>query len=805
MTTFTAKHIKAAAARRSAHGLMSALTALLILTLGVSVALGQAVPFLDAPLSPGQKAPGASTTTLTVHGTGFASDATVYWNGNALTTTFVTESKLTASIPSADLTTAETAVVTVKNGSGVVSNADYFEVVKSGYTVAYSKLDYSTASSPNDVTTADFNGDGIPDLALAAGGNNVSLLLGAGGGSFAAAVNYAVPGSPVAIAHGDFTGAGYQDIVTADQFSSQVSVLINNGNGTFQSAVQYATGNEPVGVAVADVNGDGILDIITVNYNANTVSVLLGQGGGIFAPHVDYACGNGPEGLAIGDFNDDGYLDIATANNTDGTVSILLGNGNGTFQTAVPYTTGVNPTAVATGITTSSGYLDLAVATSNKSASVLLGNGNGTFQNYKSYATGSGSVAIALADLSSAGVLDIITANYNDNTISTLVGNGNGTFKSEAVFPSNTGPSGLAIGGFTGDGKLNVAMAASTGNTVSVFSDSLITFSPELLPFSTQTSGDPSAAKTVTMKNNGTTAYTMGTLSQTGAYYTDFSETHTCPAAGASLAAGASCTFSVVFDPQASETANAQYLITNANGSDYGWQMTGSGNIPINLAPRTMTFKGYQLVGTTSKPQTDTFTNESGVDIYFSNILLTGVNQSEFTFTTTCGNNNGVPLAPGASCTSSVYFVPTGSGGANVTQVYYGNFTQAEQGLLISGEATCVAVSPTSITFPSTVDGQDSTATVTFQNACSTPLAISSITFTNGTENYFSLSSNTCNFPSGSVPANSSCTLTVEFAPLTAGTFTANMNIGDPDPTGPQVIKLTGTGTAAPVGAARRK
>lgn len=778
----------------SRRGHLTLVVALVIALLGVSALAQNPIPQVNAPLVPGTKTPGSAAFTLTVNGTGFVSGATVLWNGNARTTTFVSSSQLTASINASDVATASTATVTAQNPApgGGISNAAHFEIVKTGVVLAYGKLDYATDVTPNDVATADFNGDGIADLAAATGNNSVSILLGTGGGTFPTHVEYPVPGNPVAIAVGDFNGDGKMDIVTVDEYQSEITILLGNGDGTFQPHQEYATGNKPIAVAVADVNGDGKLDVITVDENDGKVGVLLGNGDGTFQTHQDYAAGTDPMGVAVGDFNGDGKLDLVVAANGDNAVAILLGNGNGSFAAPAEFPTAELPNSVVVGDFNGDGKLDVAAGTSNKALSILLGNGNGTLQNHKDYGIGGNAVVVAAADVNSDGKLDLLTANFNDNTISSLLGNGDGTFKGQTVYPTNAGPSGLAVGDFNNNGKLDVAVAANGANKVSILLDNTITLSPSVIGFGTQTSGFKSAAKTVTLKNNGTSAYTVGTNSFAWASATDFSQTTTC---GSSVAAGASCTYSVYFDPQLCEVADAQMLLTDPDGTQFGVNLTGTGNTPLTLAPRTMNFKQYQLLGTTSTPQTDTFTNKAGVPITFTKIDLEGVNQTEFSFTTTCPLSPNT-LAAGASCTSTVKFSPTQVGGANVTQVYYGNFCLAKQGLLISGLGTAVKVSPTTLNFGTIKSGQSSKAmTSTFTNAGSTALVLSSENFT-GTNPYWALdpTTTTCAAAGGSVPPNSSCNFGFIFTPESVGTFTATFSIGNTDPTGPQKITLNGTG-----------
>src|SRR5260370_13595827 len=80
-------------------------------------------------MSPTSAIAGAAAFTLTVNGANFVTGSMVNFNGNALATTFVSATQLTAAILASDIATAGRLNVTVTNPGGVAAHSVSFTVL----------------------------------------------------------------------------------------------------------------------------------------------------------------------------------------------------------------------------------------------------------------------------------------------------------------------------------------------------------------------------------------------------------------------------------------------------------------------------------------------------------------------------------------------------------------------------------------------------------------------------------------------------------------------------------------------------
>jgi hypothetical protein len=334
-----------------------------------------------------------------------------------------------------------------------------------------------TSNEPAQTVVADFNGDGIPDVASANASfgatSTMSVFIGKGNGLFQPPVDYTTNTFTSGIVSGDFNQDGIPDIAAMSQGSTgsdgDVAVFLGNGDGTFRGPVDNVLGTFPVSIAMGDFDGDGILDVATVDYFANAAYVSLGNGDGTFKTPVAYAVGRGPYYIATGSLKKAGVLDLVVANGDGGTMSVLLGKGDGTFKSQQVYATGLQPEFVAIGDVNMDGKADILIANyGDPSVGVFLNNGNGTFQDPVSYPVGGADAGIAIGDLDGDGIPDIAVSYYHPSKVGVLHGNGDGSFGAPAEFNTNQKQGyEVSLADLNGDGSLDI-ISADVNASISV-------------------------------------------------------------------------------------------------------------------------------------------------------------------------------------------------------------------------------------------------------------------------------------------------------------------------------------------------
>jgi hypothetical protein len=323
--------------------------------------------------------------------------------------------------------------------------------------------------------------DLTPDLVVTnSGANSFSVLEGDGSGGFlnpTLSHTYGTGIRPTATVTADFNGDGFPDLVVLNEDSGDLSIYLGDGLGGFHALLGHtAAGNLPVSLAAADVNRDGNIDLVVGNVFGD-ILVLLGNGDGTFRP---YQRSDRGIPLAVSDLDSNGQDDFIFADAAFDKVSVaynsLAPTGDlATQQSAQPV---LGPGAVKLIDLNGDGVKDLVVANSgSNNVLVFLGNSNGTFQAARSFFAGTNPVSLTVADVNSDGTPDLVVANEGSNDVSVLFGKGQGSSWTLTSGPrlqtGGTGPVSTVVQDVTGptgqpDGIPDILVSNSSSTSVSI-------------------------------------------------------------------------------------------------------------------------------------------------------------------------------------------------------------------------------------------------------------------------------------------------------------------------------------------------
>jgi hypothetical protein len=485
----------------------------------VSIQTFAQIPFINS-FSPTN---GPVGTVVTITGANFGNDANsnnVYFGGVKASIVSASNNQIVAVVPKGatykaiSITTnglisfsARPFVVTYPNGQSM------FDIGESFAPKVDLPIGSQGTTSPNGILSADFDGDGKPDLAvLESAYKYIYIYKNTGTAnpfSSSPTLKLGFAGN-IYMTIGDFDGDGRLDIATVNYLESGlISVYQNiseNGNIIFTDAITFNGGKLPLCIATGDFDGDGKLDLATANVGEDTFSVLLNNsanGNISFATKQDFPTGKSPYSIAIEDMDGDGKPDIVVANHAAYTVSVIRNtttSGTLSFAPKIDYLVGSSPMTVLVAdldgdekpdiITTN--HLDFGRVTEGTLFRNTSTSGNLSFAAKTNYYTGPYSSA-AIADMDGDGKPDLVLIDKTDNR-GALVANKStpGTLKltgMKSIYGLGS-PTAIVIGDFNLDGKPDLAITNYTTNTVSVLINQVNPLRPTITSFNPIQAGE---------------------------------------------------------------------------------------------------------------------------------------------------------------------------------------------------------------------------------------------------------------------------------------------------------------------------
>ncbi len=231
----------------------------------------------------------------------------------------------------------------------------------------------AVGAQPSAIATGTFdtnNSDSNPGFVVTNFKDNTySVFNGNGDGTFTQVTGSPFPlpdagTGPIALTVADFNNDGLSDLAIVEQGTNQVTILQGSGKGTFAPFAKspISVGKLPVAIASGPLSGSTGPGLAVVNQDDNTLSVFLGNGDGSFTQSANspLTTSTTPSGVVIGNFLEQSNSGIAVTNTGSGTVTVYVDVGTGLIKALEPGA-GTNPTGIVAGSFTNSSFPDLVV------------------------------------------------------------------------------------------------------------------------------------------------------------------------------------------------------------------------------------------------------------------------------------------------------------------------------------------------------------------------------------------------------------------------------------------------------------
>jgi len=146
-----------------------------------------------------------------------------------------------------------------------------------GAGTSWSLFDIGIVSNSAAVVVAKLNDDSAPDIFVKQGYEQAAVLLNNGSGDFPAQSVSQMGKAAKRFVAADFDSDGIDDI--AGMTTENIVLLLGDGTGGFHGAAVYEIGYETYAILPADVNGDGGMDIVVTRPSEGEIVILLNRAG----------------------------------------------------------------------------------------------------------------------------------------------------------------------------------------------------------------------------------------------------------------------------------------------------------------------------------------------------------------------------------------------------------------------------------------------------------------------------------------------------------------------------------------------
>jgi VCBS repeat-containing protein len=210
-------------------------------------------------------------------------------------------------------------------------------------------------ASALDIEAGDLNGDGFPDLVVAA--QELVVFLNTGQRTLATpGASLTGLGSGPAIALTDWNLDGALDIAVAQAGSEPGRIFVNDGGGAFFDTVELPI-DAVSAIVSGDLDNDGQPELVVSSNRGTRVIRNDGQGGTVTTPILDVT----GRDLAVADLNEDGFQDLILTESLTREVHLLLNDGTGRAFSATSLDSG-SVASVNTADVDGDGAQDLLIA-----------------------------------------------------------------------------------------------------------------------------------------------------------------------------------------------------------------------------------------------------------------------------------------------------------------------------------------------------------------------------------------------------------------------------------------------------------